>query len=385
MRLPRWAHLDLGQEKLPPLGKKSRSRRRRASSCPQKSRPESAGAAVVPAVVVVVVAGGVVAGSAERRNSRTLSRSSSSPRGSCGGASGGTSAKLSSSLSLISLERPLKLFSLECSLKPVHFALRRLRVGVLNALSPGNSRRCSVHPAAATCLVVLNDTPWFYSKAVARIFGETVPVFHSGVPVTRLPPVIAELLLPEDVPRMLRFREPGAPMTSGYDVLVVPGGSCNTDVRLLGREGLEAIRKFVDAGGGYCGICAGAFLALGGVVGRPPPAVESKKERAKKSKVCNSSGGVKGQLVLERLGLVPDATFVHVDGDVGVDAGSESDSSSSSEESIPDEIAEAPVTAAATAGRRACRRSRAPRLVSVCFSEAGQRLLWDEIVREPNE
>eukprot|EP00928_Gymnodinium_smaydae_P040604 TRINITY_DN27521_c0_g1_i1.p1 TRINITY_DN27521_c0_g1~~TRINITY_DN27521_c0_g1_i1.p1 ORF type:complete len:300 (-),score=57.87 TRINITY_DN27521_c0_g1_i1:81-980(-) len=47
-----------------------------------------------------------------------------------------------------------------------------------------------------------------------------------------------------------------------FDVLIVPGGSAAVDARLLGQAGLEAIRDFVRRGGGYCGVCAGAFLAL---------------------------------------------------------------------------------------------------------------------------
>ncbi|HWA99767.1 MAG TPA: BPL-N domain-containing protein [Pirellulales bacterium] len=46
-----------------------------------------------------------------------------------------------------------------------------------------------------------------------------------------------------------------------FDVLIQPGGSGSKQAATLGEEGRENIRKFVDAGGGYLGVCAGAYLA----------------------------------------------------------------------------------------------------------------------------
>jgi len=45
------------------------------------------------------------------------------------------------------------------------------------------------------------------------------------------------------------------------DVLIMPGGSGSGQSRNLEAEGREAIREFVRGGGGYVGICAGAYLA----------------------------------------------------------------------------------------------------------------------------
>lgn len=54
-------------------------------------------------------------------------------------------------------------------------------------------------------------------------------------------------------------------ITSGVleyaDVLVVGGGSSSRQAQGLGEAGRNAIREFVGNGGGYLGICAGAFLA----------------------------------------------------------------------------------------------------------------------------
>lgn len=45
------------------------------------------------------------------------------------------------------------------------------------------------------------------------------------------------------------------------DVLIMPGGESWVYLEDLKDEGAELIRRFVDEGGGYLGICAGAFYA----------------------------------------------------------------------------------------------------------------------------
>jgi len=46
-----------------------------------------------------------------------------------------------------------------------------------------------------------------------------------------------------------------------YRVVMLPGGSSSKQGATLGEEGREEIRRFVKRGGGYIGICAGAYLA----------------------------------------------------------------------------------------------------------------------------
>ncbi len=46
-----------------------------------------------------------------------------------------------------------------------------------------------------------------------------------------------------------------------YDVLIHPGGSGSKQSKGLEEAGLDQVRAFVDNGGGYVGICAGAYLA----------------------------------------------------------------------------------------------------------------------------
>lgn len=46
-----------------------------------------------------------------------------------------------------------------------------------------------------------------------------------------------------------------------FAVLIHPGGSGSKQGKQLGEEGREAVRSFVRRGGGFIGICAGAYLA----------------------------------------------------------------------------------------------------------------------------
>lgn len=46
-----------------------------------------------------------------------------------------------------------------------------------------------------------------------------------------------------------------------FDVLIMPGGSGSRQSKALQPEGRKAVRTFVKNGGGYVGICAGAYLA----------------------------------------------------------------------------------------------------------------------------
>jgi putative intracellular protease/amidase len=48
---------------------------------------------------------------------------------------------------------------------------------------------------------------------------------------------------------------------SGFDLLIQPGGSGGAQGKALGEKGRDKVREFVKNGGGYLGICAGAYLA----------------------------------------------------------------------------------------------------------------------------
>ncbi|MFM7743331.1 MAG: BPL-N domain-containing protein [Verrucomicrobiota bacterium] len=50
----------------------------------------------------------------------------------------------------------------------------------------------------------------------------------------------------------------------GYDLVMFTGGSGSAEAEGLGEKGREEVRDFVRNGGGYVGICAGAYLACTG-------------------------------------------------------------------------------------------------------------------------
>ena len=46
-----------------------------------------------------------------------------------------------------------------------------------------------------------------------------------------------------------------------FDVVIFPGGSGSGQARGIGEDGSDRVREFVRGGGGYLGVCAGAYLA----------------------------------------------------------------------------------------------------------------------------
>lgn len=49
-------------------------------------------------------------------------------------------------------------------------------------------------------------------------------------------------------------------LTNDYDIIIVPGGTAGRYQKLLDVNGITSIQNFVANGGGYLGICAGAYL-----------------------------------------------------------------------------------------------------------------------------
>ena len=47
-----------------------------------------------------------------------------------------------------------------------------------------------------------------------------------------------------------------------FDAVIFPGGSGSAQAKAIAESGREAVTQFVDGGGGYVGVCAGAYLAL---------------------------------------------------------------------------------------------------------------------------
>jgi len=48
---------------------------------------------------------------------------------------------------------------------------------------------------------------------------------------------------------------------NNFDVVLFPGGSGSKEAAALEESGRQEVRTLVDRGGGYLGICAGAYLA----------------------------------------------------------------------------------------------------------------------------
>jgi predicted deacylase len=51
---------------------------------------------------------------------------------------------------------------------------------------------------------------------------------------------------------------------TNFDVVIFGGGSGSQEAKAIGEEGRAEVQKFVGNGGGYVGICAGAYLATSG-------------------------------------------------------------------------------------------------------------------------
>jgi glutamine amidotransferase-like uncharacterized protein len=67
--------------------------------------------------------------------------------------------------------------------------------------------------------------------------------------------------LPEAAVTRIPAAEMGTIDLKQFDVVVFSGGSGSQQSKSIGEAGLKNVREFVRGGGGYCGICAGAYLA----------------------------------------------------------------------------------------------------------------------------
>ena len=85
---------------------------------------------------------------------------------------------------------------------------------------------------------------------------------HSGGEATG-PKNLAKILTPENGFQMQTIapEQIQSGGLAGFDVLVMPGGSGSKQSQMLKESGRNAVREFVDQGGGYVGICAGSYLA----------------------------------------------------------------------------------------------------------------------------
>jgi putative intracellular protease/amidase len=96
---------------------------------------------------------------------------------------------------------------------------------------------------------------------------------------------LSEAGLPFDI---LRAEDVRAGALDRYLLLFVPGGWASNKISALGGRGMEQIRRFVDQGGSYLGICGGAGMATRDGLGLLPIARKPRTER-----VPSFSGGVR--------------------------------------------------------------------------------------------
>jgi glutamine amidotransferase-like uncharacterized protein len=79
-------------------------------------------------------------------------------------------------------------------------------------------------------------------------------------------PRVKELLGKEKDVELVVFKPEDirAGKLAGFNVVMFTGGSGSKQAEAIGEEGRAKVREFVEGGGGYIGICAGAYLACSG-------------------------------------------------------------------------------------------------------------------------
>jgi len=90
-----------------------------------------------------------------------------------------------------------------------------------------------------------------------------VAIWDDAETVSKGPRHLLEFLTPANgfTAERITSAEIRAGQLADFDVLIMPGGSGSKQAARLEEAGREAIREFVRSGGGYVGICAGAYLA----------------------------------------------------------------------------------------------------------------------------
>ncbi|MFO7903537.1 MAG: BPL-N domain-containing protein [Pirellulaceae bacterium] len=101
----------------------------------------------------------------------------------------------------------------------------------------------AANPDAGTVRAALYDGPGTSTdRAVRRV--EDIMVSDKGIVLRRVAPAdIREVALEQ------------------FDIVIFGGGSGHKQAEGLREPGREAVRRFVQRGGGYVGVCAGAYLA----------------------------------------------------------------------------------------------------------------------------
>jgi len=112
--------------------------------------------------------------------------------------------------------------------------------------------------AFALCLAALVHAA--DDKPIRVALYDDKGAFGQGVPN-----MTAQLGKTKDVKvNIVKGAEIAGGVLKDYDVVIFGGGSGHSEADAIGEAGREEVRKFVSNGGGYVGICAGAYLACSG-------------------------------------------------------------------------------------------------------------------------
>jgi putative intracellular protease/amidase len=110
----------------------------------------------------------------------------------------------------------------------------------------------------------------FCSLTVQGAFAETnfirVALFDDAGVAGKGVPRVTELLKKTSDIKVSKVTgsQVAAGALTNFDVVMFTGGSGSKQAGALGEQGRENVRRFVREGGGYIGICAGAYLACSG-------------------------------------------------------------------------------------------------------------------------
>jgi putative intracellular protease/amidase len=108
----------------------------------------------------------------------------------------------------------------------------------------------------AFCLTAFADD----TRPIRVALFDDEGAFGKGVPnVTKQLSAAKEVTL-----TVLKGPEFAAGVLKDYDVVIFTGGSGSKQAATLGDAGRKQVRDFVEKGGGYIGICGGAYLACAG-------------------------------------------------------------------------------------------------------------------------
>jgi hypothetical protein len=118
-------------------------------------------------------------------------------------------------------------------------------------------------------------SPWMYVVAVAVAFYHAPTILAETAPPIRVALYDDDGAFGKGVPRLseilahaggfqvtiFKAADVAGSVLENKDVVIFTGGSGSKQGNALGDAGREAVVKFVQSGGGYLGICGGAYLA----------------------------------------------------------------------------------------------------------------------------